>query len=90
MSSIKNYGMKWISKKSKDTTRHIVVIDNEDADIATIKVKKIDCCNYKVETDLEGYKAQFGNEKVSEKNLKQYIKEVKSYINQGIIDQEEY
>jgi len=89
MVSIKNYGMKWISKKSKDTIRHDVVIDDDEV-IATIKVKKIDCCNYKIETELEGYKAPFGNEKVSEKQLKSYIKEVKSYINQGIIDQEEY
>jgi len=39
MTSIKDYGMKWISKKTKDTIRHDVVIDDDEV-IATIKVKK--------------------------------------------------
>ncbi len=90
MSSIKNYGMKWVSEKSKDIIKHKIIMEDDPTIVASIEAKKVGCCNFKVETKLDDQKTPYGNEKVSDKEIKSYIKDLKSFINKEIIDQEEY
>lgn len=90
MSSIKNYGMKWISEKSKDIIKHKIIMKDDPTTVASIEIKRVGCCVFKVETKLDDEITPYGNEKVYDKEIKQYIKDLKSFINKDIIDQEEH
>jgi len=72
MTSIKDYGMKWTTKKTKDIIEHKIVMDDDPTIVASIIAKRTGCCNFKVETKLDDEKVQYGNEKVSEKDIKSY------------------